>query len=101
MPFEDRDLILRDIQRSIQLIEEFVDGFDLDAYRRDTKTQAAVERMPLVISEAAVRLKDRAESLCPGVPWREIRGIGNGLRHSYDRVKPKLSGTRYATICRQ
>ncbi len=40
----------------------------------------------LIISEAAVRLKDSGEALCPGVPWREIRGIGNWLRHQYDRV---------------
>jgi uncharacterized protein with HEPN domain len=90
LPFDDRDLLLVDIQRSIQLIEEFVEGLDLDAYRRDIKTQAAVERMLLVISEGAIRLRDRAESLCPTIPWREIRGIGNWLRHSYDRVDAEI-----------
>jgi uncharacterized protein with HEPN domain len=40
----------------------------------------------LIISEAAVRLKDDAELLCPGIPWREIRGSGNWLRHQYDGV---------------
>jgi uncharacterized protein with HEPN domain len=39
-----------------------------------------------VISEAAIRLGDQAEVLCPGLPWRNIRGIGNWLRHQYDRV---------------
>jgi uncharacterized protein with HEPN domain len=24
--------------------------------------------------------------LCPGLPWRDIRGIGNWLRHQYDQV---------------
>ena len=41
----------------------------------------------LIISEAAIRLKDDAEVLCPGVAWREIRGIGNWLRHQYDDVE--------------
>jgi len=40
----------------------------------------------LTISEAAIRLKDEAEVLCPGVPWRDIRGAGNWLRHQYDSV---------------
>ena len=59
---------------------------DLEAYRQDARTQAAVERKMLVISESAVRLGSAAEILCPGVPWRDIRGIGNWLRHQYDRV---------------
>ena len=33
-----------------------------------------------------MRLGDEAEVLCPGLPWRSIRGIGNFLRHEYDRV---------------
>lgn len=28
-----------------------------------------------------------AETLCPGVPWRNIRGLGNFLRHEYDRLE--------------
>jgi uncharacterized protein with HEPN domain len=59
---------------------------DLAAYLRDEKTQAAVERKMLIISEAAIRLKADAEALCPGVPWRDIRGSGNWLRHQYDNV---------------
>jgi len=42
----------------------------------------------LIISEAAVRLGEDAEFLCPGLPWRDIRGIGNWLRHQYDRINP-------------
>lgn len=60
---------------------------DLDSFRFDSKTQAAVERKMLIISEAAIRLKENAETLCPAVPWRDIRGIGNWLRHQYDRVE--------------
>ena len=61
-------------------------GMDLAAYKQDTRTQAAVERKMLVISEAAIRLGESAEIVCPGVAWRDIRGIGNWLRHQYDRV---------------
>jgi uncharacterized protein with HEPN domain len=86
MPFEDARSHFEDILASILDIERFVAGMDLEAYRRDDKTQAAVERKMLILSEAAIRLKDEAEVLCPGVAWRDIRGIGNWLRYQYDRV---------------
>jgi uncharacterized protein with HEPN domain len=86
MPFRDTHSTLGDILESIQTTQRFVEGLDLDALVADERTQAAVERKLQVLSEAAIRLRDDAEALCPGVPWRDIRGIGNWLRHQYDRV---------------
>jgi uncharacterized protein with HEPN domain len=77
---------LRDIADAIDNINQFTAGMDLEAFRADLKTIAAVERKLLVISEAAVRLGDAAVRACPGAPWPEIRGIGNWLRHQYDHV---------------
>jgi uncharacterized protein with HEPN domain len=68
MPFEDHQFALSDILESVQFINEFVSGMDLEKYKDDPKTQAAVERKMLIISEAAIRLKDSAEAVCPGVP---------------------------------
>lgn len=39
------------------------------------------------ISEAAKKLGTFAEENCPGVPWPEIRALGNFLRHEYDRIE--------------
>ncbi len=86
MPFREPALSLRDILEGIDWIALFVRGMDLETFREDPKTMAAVERKLLLISEAAVRLGDDAERVCPGLPWRNIRGIGNWLRHQYDRV---------------
>jgi uncharacterized protein with HEPN domain len=36
--------------------------------------------------EAAIRLGDTAALLVPSQPWRDIRGMGNRLRHAYDRI---------------
>jgi uncharacterized protein with HEPN domain len=47
---------------------------------------AAVERKLQIISEAAIRLGSEAEQRCPDLPWRDIRGIGNQLRHAYERI---------------
>lgn len=86
MPFREPALSLRDILDGIDMIVQFVHEMDLAAFREDPKTIAAVERKLLLVSEAAIRLGDDAERLCPGLPWRNIRGIGNWLRHRYDRV---------------
>jgi uncharacterized protein with HEPN domain len=47
---------------------------------------AAVERKLQIIGEAAIRLGDEAERRCPDMPWRDVRGIGNQLRHAYERI---------------
>ena len=46
----------------------------------------AVERNLQKISEAAIRLGGHAAILCPDVPWHNVRGMGNWLRHQYDSV---------------
>ncbi len=86
MPFREPALPLRDILDGIAMIEEFIRGMNFESFREDAKTVPAVERKLLSISEAAVRLGERAPELCPELPWRNIRGIGNWLRHQYDRV---------------
>lgn len=87
MPFKDAPGSLKDIADAIGLIEQFTKGMDFDSFREDPKTIAAVERKLQVISEAAIRLGEEAERLCPGMAWRDIRGIGNWLRHQYERIE--------------
>jgi uncharacterized protein with HEPN domain len=60
----------------------------LSEFVEDTKTYDAVERCLERISEASKKIGDVAEDLCPGVPWAQLRGLGNFLRHEYDRVDP-------------
>ena len=86
LPFKDPNALLHDLLESIGRIERFTAGMDLIAFSEDEKTISAVERELQKISEAAIRLGDEAEALCPGPSWRDIRGIGNWLRHQYDRV---------------
>jgi uncharacterized protein with HEPN domain len=68
---------LRDILSGIAMIEEFTADVAFERFRREPMRVAAVERYLLTISEAAIRLGPHAETLCPGLPWRDIRGIGN------------------------
>jgi uncharacterized protein with HEPN domain len=87
LPFSDEDDSLRDIAEAIGMIETFTAAMDFEDFCDDPKTIAAVERKLLIVSEAAIRLGSRAEIRCPGLPWRDIRGVGNWLRHQYDRIE--------------
>jgi uncharacterized protein with HEPN domain len=90
LPSKDKRHLLRDIVASIDYIRSFAAGITFDQYLTDRKTRSAVERELLIISEAAIRLGPDAESICPGPDWRDIRGLGNKLRHDYDGLNDEL-----------
>jgi uncharacterized protein with HEPN domain len=90
LPSRDAQSHLQDILDSVNNIELFVGNLDFDAYRIDRKTKSAVERELQIITEAATRLGDAAEILCPGQDWKGFRGMGNVLRHEYHRVDDKI-----------
>ncbi len=86
MPLTNVETTLRDIAAAIESIERCTAGMDCADFREAPTTIAAVEHQLHVISEAAVRLGDDAESHCPGPSWRDLRGMGNWLpkRHEWN-----------------
>ena len=90
MPFRNAQTHFEDILQSIDHIEEFLAGINFEGYREDRKTRSAVERELQIITEAAIRLGDEAETLCPGPDWKGFRGMGNILRHGYHRVDDQI-----------
>jgi uncharacterized protein with HEPN domain len=56
-------------------------------FKEDRKTYDAVERCFERICEAPAKLGDLAPALMPEQPWREIRALGNRLRHEYDLIR--------------
>lgn len=81
----------KDIIRHIDLAESYVGEFrNIEAFQDDMNTALAVERCIAIISEAAVKLGQDAETLAPDIPWKDIRGMGNIIRHDYDGVDAKI-----------
>ena len=78
---------LQDILESIDAIQDYLAGLNLNAYQSDRKTRRAVEREFQILTEAAYRLGDDAPRLCPSIDWPNVRGLGNFLRHEYDAVE--------------
>jgi len=79
-----------DILENIARIERFTAGFDADGLAGNEQAFYAVLHALLIISEAARRLGNDAETLAPDQPWQSIRNLGNVLRHAYDGVDPSI-----------
>jgi uncharacterized protein with HEPN domain len=77
---------LSDIVENADLVASYIAGFQEEAFLADRKTQDAVERCLQRITEAAIKLGSEAERLVPGYPWKDVRGLGNRLRHEYDSI---------------
>ena len=86
MPSSDPIQRFSDIVENIERIERFTAGMNLQAFAAAEQTILAAKYALLTISEAATKLGDIANQLCPEIPWREIRGLGNRLRHDYGNV---------------
>jgi uncharacterized protein with HEPN domain len=80
----------RDIADNIDRIIAYTADFSESDFSADDRTRDAVERCLQRISEAATKLGSLAESLLPQHDWLAIRGLGNILRHDYDRVETAL-----------
>lgn len=86
MSFDSAATLLGTILENILRIGRFTANTDFQAFSANEEKVFAVRAALIELSEAAIRLGPLAESLCPGIPWRDIRGIGNHLRHGYDRI---------------
>ena len=77
---------LADIIENAGRVERYLAGVDRDAFSGSGLLRDAVERCMERVCEAAHRLEERAAELMPDQPWSDIRGMGNRLRHAYDRI---------------
>jgi uncharacterized protein with HEPN domain len=77
---------LADIIENAERIERYMAGMDRTTFASNGLMRDAVERCLERVCEAVHRLGGRAGELMPGQPWGDIRGMGNRLRHAYDRI---------------
>lgn len=87
MSTEREALRLQDIVENIDRIEGYVAGFELSSFALDGRTVDAVERCLQRITEAVIKIgPERMAAISPTTPVDAVRGLGNMLRHDYDRV---------------
>jgi uncharacterized protein with HEPN domain len=79
-------LRIHDMLESIRGIEKALAGKTLRDYERSWLLRSAVERGIEVISEASRLLGSDQKAQHKDVRWKDIAGIGNILRHDYQRI---------------
>jgi len=87
----DFTLYLKDIVRSMELIQSFVEGMDFSVFTQDEKTKSAVVRQFEIIGEAAKMVPEHIRAEYPKVPWKRMAGMRDKLIHFY-------FGTDYETV---
>jgi uncharacterized protein with HEPN domain len=88
----DRDLapVLHDILLAIERVEIVTTGKTLADFSADWKTSYIVQRAIEIISEAARRIPASVQAGRPEIPWRQVMGIGNVLRHEYQGLSDAI-----------
>ena len=79
-------LRLNDIIRAIDGTEGTIGGIGFKTFQTVFHTPRTVERCIEIISEATRHIPKEMKAKYPDVPWQQIAGIGNVLRHDYDLV---------------
>jgi len=81
---------LNDIIRAIDGVADTIGGVDFDTYQAVFHMPRTVERCIEIVSEATRHIPNDLKSGYPEIPWHQIAGIGNVLRHDYDLVDQRL-----------
>ena len=82
---------LQDIVEQARAVEAFTAGLTFQAYTRDAKTQAAVERKFEIMGEALNRIRRVDESLLDQIrDCRSIISFRNILEHGYDSIEDRI-----------
>lgn len=84
---KDLTLYTDHILEAIANIEEDIAGLDFERFRADRRARQLVERNLEIISEASRRLPSELKEAEHGIPWNQIAGFGNVLRHEYHRTQ--------------
>jgi uncharacterized protein with HEPN domain len=86
LPSEKPVRRLLDIIENGNAILRYTEGMNAESFAESRLVYDAVERCLERISEAVAKLGDLAPALLPGQPCRDIRALGNRLRHNYDQI---------------
>ena len=81
---------LRDIAEAIEHIRTATADITFDQFEADWQKRWLVERGMEIISEASRHLSAELKARHTGIPWSKVAGIGNILRHEYERIAPDI-----------
>jgi len=83
-------IYLKDINKAIDSIKNFVEGMNFEQFKSDDKTSSAVIRKFEIIGEATKNLPNSVKDKYPQMPWKDIAGMRDKLIHAYSEVDLNL-----------
>lgn len=95
MPPRKWKLRIQDILESVDAIQGYVRGMDLESFAGNQQVLDAVEYRFAVIGEATANIPDEIVDAHPEIPWRQMRGMRNVMVHAYFGVN---TDTLWGTI---
>ena len=88
MPNEERDLsYLWDMRKYALEIKEIVEGVSYTKFTENKTLRYSIERLLLIIGEAANHVSREFQEKHPEIAWAQIVGLRNILAHDYGEVK--------------
>jgi uncharacterized protein with HEPN domain len=83
-------IYLKDIDKAINSITNFIKGMDFEQFKSDDKTSSAVIRKFEIIGEATKNIPNSIKDKYPQIPWKDIAGMRDKLIHAYYEVDLNL-----------
>lgn len=77
---------LHDILHSAALVDEYVQGVELEEFCEDSKLQDAIIRRLEIVGEAARHLPIENFPELSSLPLKDMRGMRNILAHDYGNI---------------
>jgi uncharacterized protein with HEPN domain len=86
----DLNLVLGEIIDAIDIAIAVCSDLSFEQFSRSKVEKLAVQRVIEIISEAARHLPKAELQRYPTVPWRQVKGMGNILRHECHHLNDKI-----------
>ena len=86
----DLTIVLGEIVEAIDIAISVCSNLSFEQFRSSKVEKLAVQRTIEIISEAARHLPQDELEKYPTVPWRQVKAMGNILRHEYHHLNDKI-----------
>lgn len=74
---------LEDIQLSLKRIADYIENYDFQSFKEDSRTVDAVIRNFEIIGKASKNIDNSIKKSHPKVPWEEMYYLRNKVSHEY------------------
>ena len=87
---KDPKMFLQHILDSIELIEEYTSGKDIEDFLENDQLKDSVVRRIEIIGEAVKNIPEHIRNEYPEVPGKDIAGMRDVVIHGYFGVDPQM-----------